>query len=80
MRTCRELIEFLMSYLDGDLPKEQRATFEQHLAVCADCVDYVATYRRTRELAASVRDDDEVPPDVPEDLVRAILDARERAD
>jgi len=32
MLSCRELVEFLMEYCDGELPPEQREYFEKHLA------------------------------------------------
>lgn len=79
MLTCREMFDFLMSYDEGELPDAQREAFDEHLAACPDCVDYLATYRRTQELSASLAEgDDAIPPDVPDDLVRAILDARRR--
>lgn len=78
--TCRELIEFLMDYLDGALPKGERDAFDHHLGICPDCVSYLESYRETARLSAEVaRDPDAgLPEDVPEDLVRAILDARSR--
>lgn len=78
MITCRELIDFLADYVDDMLPQRERAVFEKHLAVCVDCQNYVESYKRTiaLEKAALSRPDDEVPPQVPADLVRAILAAR----
>jgi len=77
--TCKQLMDFLMAYLDGELPDDQRAVFEEHLAICTQCVDYLDTYKKTVELAAGAWcDDDELPGDVPEDLVQAILAPRRR--
>lgn len=77
--TCREFIEFLMAYLSGELPGGQRAVFDEHLAVCPACVHYLDSYRRTVEVARVVCrcPEDEVSADVPEDLIRAILAARD---
>ncbi len=79
--TCRELIDFLMSYLDGELPAKQQQSFEEHLAVCPECDSYVASYRTTVHLVRQVcsETDDGVPPEVPEDLVGAVLEARRAA-
>jgi anti-sigma factor RsiW len=76
--TCRELIEFLNLYLEGELPPERAAEFERHLSVCDSCVHYLATYRETIALgkAACADLDGPVGPDVPEDLVVGILSAR----
>ena len=77
--TCKELVEFLASYLAQELPREQRFDFDAHLAICASCVAYLDTYQETVRLgkSACADPDDDVPDDVPEDLVRAILSARE---
>jgi anti-sigma factor RsiW len=80
--SCRELIEFLHEYLDGDLPADARRRFEAHLAVCPPCRDYLESYRRTVSLTAeaweSCGPDDPIPDEVPEELVRAVLAARPR--
>ncbi len=76
--TCKEFIGFLHEYLEGDLPPEQKALFEEHLSLCISCVNYLSNYRDTMKLAkASLRESDEpVPSEVPEELVSAILTAR----
>jgi anti-sigma factor RsiW len=76
--TCRELIEFLHLYLDGELPPERVAEFERHLSVCDSCVNYLATYRETIALGKAACEDLDSPvgADVPEELVAVILSAR----
>ena len=64
-----------MGYLDDELPVEQRAEFDRHMAVCPACVDYLKTYEKTVLLARSSADE-RVPDDVPESLIAAILSAR----
>jgi anti-sigma factor RsiW len=78
--TCRELVEFLMDYLDGQLSEPERMCFEEHLEECPDCVAYLATYQEAIRLGreAFTAGDDALPPDAPEDLVRAVLLARRR--
>jgi anti-sigma factor (TIGR02949 family) len=65
--TCREAIEKLAEYLDGELTPATLERFEAHLAVCAPCRAYLATYRKTRELAAKVN-----RVEMPEDLKRRV--------
>ena len=78
--TCRELVEFLAAYMDGELLEDVRLQFDEHLAACPECSAYLATYRETVKLAkdAFQEPDAPVPMDVPEGLVRAILAARRR--
>jgi anti-sigma factor RsiW len=73
--TCRQLIDFISAYLDRELPDDERAEFERHLAVCPSCVAYLSTYRKTITLA-QLAGADLVPSEVPESLVKAILAAR----
>jgi anti-sigma factor RsiW len=78
--TCRELAEFIAEYVAGELAPETTAQFEDHLARCANCRAYVANYSDTIRLgrAAFADNNAEVPDDVPEDLVKAILASRRR--
>jgi anti-sigma factor RsiW len=77
---CREFVDFLMAYLDEELPEEQRATFEGHMGDCPPCLTYLDTYAETVRLGQELCRDPEgpVPDDVPEGLVRAILASRNR--
>jgi anti-sigma factor RsiW len=76
--TCRELIEFLHLYLDGELPPDRRAEFDRHLSVCDSCVRYIETYKTASVLGRNAWTDPEAPvgEEVPEELVTAILAAR----
>ena len=51
--TCREAIDVLADYLDGTMPPDLAAELERHLADCAPCRAYLATYRATRALSAA---------------------------
>jgi anti-sigma factor RsiW len=77
---CREFTEFLMAYLDGELAADTRSSFEYHLHGCQSCVNYMETYQATVALGrAACGEDAELPDDVPEALVRAILASRKQA-
>ena len=78
MITCMEFEDFMIGYMEGDLPASQRLVFEFHMKICRECRDYMAAYKRTIEVSGRAFEDQgaPVPPEVPEDLVQAILDAR----
>jgi predicted anti-sigma-YlaC factor YlaD len=78
--TCREFADFMADYLGNELGVEVRTSFEHHLKICANCRKYLDGYAATIELGRRAFDDLDaaVPSDVPEELVRAILDARNR--
>lgn len=75
--TCQEFIEFLTDYDDGVLSEEQRTLFDEHLAICPDCVKYLASYRVTKALgqAAFADEKEALPSEVPPELIQAILSA-----
>jgi anti-sigma factor RsiW len=75
---CRDMIEFLMAYLDEELPEDERRRFDLHLGDCPPCVSYLETYRDTVKLGRCVCDapDAPAPAEIPERLVQAILAAR----
>jgi anti-sigma factor RsiW len=78
--TCRELLDFLAAYLDDELPPAERAVFDRHLGVCPDCVKYLESYRETVRLGKQAfAAEAELPGEVPEELVSAILAARARS-
>jgi anti-sigma factor RsiW len=78
MITCTEFEDFVLRYLDGELSARQRSVFDLHLRLCRECREYLAAYRRTIEVVREARSADEaLPDDVPEDLIKAILEAHD---
>jgi hypothetical protein len=59
---CRELVDLVTDYLDGVLPPDWRAGFDDHLADCAGCSEYVQQIRRTVEALHSLRPASSVTP------------------
>jgi anti-sigma factor RsiW len=76
--TCEHLAEFLMEYVDGRVPDEERFVFDSHIAFCKDCEVYVANYRHTLELTRDLAASGAPSEPMPDALVRAILAARKR--
>jgi len=78
MMTCRELADFLGDYLAGELGSDVNSRFQEHLAVCPNCVRFLEQYRQSVDLGRAAFADVEaaVPSAVPEDLVRAILETQ----
>lgn len=74
---CQACVEFIMRYLEGELPDDERAAFEVHLAKCPPCGRYLEQYRVTvkackKAFVAKAGSGD----DVPEALIQAILASR----
>jgi anti-sigma factor RsiW len=45
--TCQELVELVTAYLEGGLSDADRARFEEHIAVCDGCTNYLEQMRTT---------------------------------
>jgi anti-sigma factor RsiW len=45
--TCKELVELVTAYLDDALPPDERRRFEEHLAACEFCTEYLRQMRLT---------------------------------
>lgn len=75
---CREVIEFLDRYIEGELPARQIREFEWHLRLCRSCRAYLRTYRETLRLEKASALLEREAAEMPEELVAAILAARGR--
>lgn len=83
MLTCKEVLDFLMAYIDDELSMDQRDDFEAHLRVCPSCVNYLKSYRETvrlsRESAKSSSGERMQNEDVPAELIDAVRHAVKHA-
>ena len=78
---CREFIDFVMDYLSCELSDDARAEFDRHLDCCPNCVRYLETYKITFALGRVAFDslESELPGEVPEELIQAILSAQRQS-
>lgn len=74
---CRELIDFIADYLEDALEPMQKLDFDRHIARCASCRAYLASYETTIRLARAAGTEDQALVEAaPADLIRAILAIR----
>ncbi len=77
---CSELIDFIAGYLDNELTDAERSEFDRHLNVCPPCKVYLKTYEETiracRDAERGGADGCDSTMPIPEELVRAIIAAR----
>jgi predicted anti-sigma-YlaC factor YlaD len=66
--TCQELVELVTDYLEGSLSAQRRARFEEHLAICTGCRNYLAQMRQTIKLAGKLSEES-IPPQARDDLL-----------
>jgi anti-sigma factor RsiW len=60
--TCKECIDLLLDYVEGELPLDVRSRLESHMGGCEPCEQFLKTYQATpglcrKALAAKMPDD-----------------------
>jgi anti-sigma factor RsiW len=74
---CMSGVELLMEYLEGTLPADVRQAIDEHVAGCARCTAFVASYLNTPRILR-----DATAPPLPADLeasLKAFLRERTNA-
>lgn len=74
---CKECLDFLADYLDGEVSPDAAEQFEKHLKACPPCREYIDSYKATIQMereSFTTRDDE--CQAMPESLVQAICRAR----
>ncbi len=71
--TCREVVELVTDYLEGNLAPPDRERFEAHLALCPNCPTYLEQMRQTIR-ALGMLPEESIAPEVRQELLRAFRD------
>lgn len=69
--TCKELVSFLLDYVENTLDPKVHTAFDRHLEMCGACRSYLDSYRATLHGLQEQREP--ASPSLPDELVRAIL-------
>lgn len=59
--SCQELVELVTDWLEGALDERHRRAFEDHLAACNGCTEYVEQLRATIEITGKLTPEDLSP-------------------
>jgi anti-sigma factor RsiW len=71
--SCQEVVELVTDYVEGALPMDETALFEQHLNFCDGCVWYVDQMRTTIDSVGRIGEED-LPEETRERLMTAFRD------
>jgi anti-sigma factor (TIGR02949 family) len=67
--TCKDCVEVLRAYLDGEMTPEDQAHLKGHLEDCPPCEEFLNTYRDTPDLCRKA-----LASRMPEELSRKLKD------
>ena len=59
--SCQELVELVTDYLEGALSPGDLRRFEDHIAVCDACTEYLRQLRETIRVVGMITPDDLTP-------------------
>jgi anti-sigma factor RsiW len=71
--SCQELVELVTEYLEGALTPADLRRFEEHIALCDACVEYLRQYRETIRITGTLTLND-VSPEAERELLEAFRD------
>ncbi|MFU8806213.1 MAG: anti-sigma factor family protein [Bradymonadaceae bacterium] len=66
---CQKVIDLLVDYLEGELPKDEREHLEAHFADCPPCLNFLETYKETGHICRCA-----IEKALPEPMKEALLD------
>ena len=73
--TCQEFVDGLLAWIDLELAADNLRAHDRHITGCRHCQAYLRLYVTTVNEVRAAADDD-VFEEVPEALVRSIVDGR----
>ena len=77
-KSCKECVDLLLDYLDGQLPADDQRALDEHFQACPPCLDILKSYRAVphicREATAA-----SMPPEVADRLRRFLAEKKSRA-
>jgi predicted anti-sigma-YlaC factor YlaD len=76
MLNCRQMMDLMTDYLEGELGLFQRVWFEIHVGTCWQCRQYLAKLRATLGALGSLEDAAPPPPEVMDQLLERFQDWR----
>jgi anti-sigma factor RsiW len=73
--SCRELVELVTDYLEGNMSAGDRGRFEAHLEICPFCATYLEQMRQTVAVVGELKEES-IDPQAREQLLAAFRDWR----
>ena len=67
------MVELMNDYLEGAMPSDDRAEFEEHLSVCDGCTNYLGQLRATIK-STGMLTEDQIPEHQKQRLLMAFRD------
>ena len=61
MICCKECLDLLYDYLDGNLKPEEASSLDEHFQDCPPCISFLNTYKSTTDMCRETLGKMEIP-------------------
>ena len=61
MICCRECLDLLYDYLDGNLDEKVKVSLKEHFQDCPPCISFLNTYKSTSQVCRETLSRTEIP-------------------
>ena len=76
MICCKECLELLHDYIEGELSAEIHASFEDHFEDCPPCIAFLNTYKATIQMSQTTLKSNDIP-DIVKERLKEFIDKQQ---
>ncbi len=73
MICCKECLDLLFDYLEGNLDPETLSSLEEHFQDCPPCISFLKTYKKTTVVCRETLGKNDIP-DIVQTKLKEFLD------
>jgi len=74
MICCKECLDLLYDYIEGDLDQETKTSLDEHFQDCPPCISFLNTYKSTTKICRNTLNKVEIPEAIRETLLKVLKD------
>ena len=74
MICCKECLDMLYDYLEGDLDQETTKSLDEHFQDCPPCISFLNTYKSTTKICRNTLNQVEIPEAIRDTLLKILKD------
>ena len=78
MICCKECLDLLYDYIEGNLDSETTKSLKEHFEDCPPCISFLNTYKSTTKICRETLNQIEVPEAVRSTLLKVLKDHKEK--
>ena len=77
MICCKECLDLLYDYLEGELNLESTKSLEEHFEDCPPCISFLNTYKSSTKICRDTLNQIEIPEGVRDSLLKVLKEQKE---